>query len=356
MHRQTAWSRTGGLPSDRLAPTPPRNSPRTSPKPATVPLANVPRSREVARIEAFIAGLHSPNAFGAKDLKGGCFCLGQFACAVQTDVIADHSYLSSARTHALSTYNPLCLSCGLILCSLNYPFNVCPHCASSLVVPAHRPALLARVQDELATQIRNEELAAERERDELRARAGAFPTLGGATPALSDHNPRPEQRPAPPTQPQTHKVLSLGTPKGKGRAGKVTISSYTTTPAVAGSSGQQQIAQAAKPKDEDPLDDPSQPPRVPPPPKEQPHARKVDGRRWEDRRPGAVGAIYVPPKPAAAAAQVAQQQQQRQQPIARYVPGAPIPVEGAASGSNRRRRRKKADGSANAEPTPSASS
>ncbi|KAH7101057.1 hypothetical protein BKA62DRAFT_204791 [Auriculariales sp. MPI-PUGE-AT-0066] len=318
MHRQTAWSRTGpsgNLPSDRLAPTPSRNSPRTSPKPTTSPLPAGPRSKEVKRLEALVTGLSNANAYTKTDPKGGCFCL--------------------ARSHNLSPYTPLCLACGLIICSVNRPFFVCPSCRVPLVAPNQRPMLFARVQSELEVRIRAEEIAEQRARDEVRRQAGAFPTLSGHASPLQVPTPETSRAPTPTQQHQTHKVISLGAARGKGRGGKVTISSYTPVPA--GTSKQQQ-AQPASKGEEDPLEDSSLPPRVPPPPNEPPHARKVDGRRWEDRRPGAVGAVYVPPKP-----------KPRDEPMrvgeaivrGRGLDGRHVPGAAPAEGTKRRKRAKK---------------
>ncbi|KZV97354.1 hypothetical protein EXIGLDRAFT_583505, partial [Exidia glandulosa HHB12029] len=93
-----------------------------------------------------------------KDPKGGCFCL--------------------ARSHPLSTYTPICLACGIVLCARNLPQHICPSCSTSLLPTVQsRTQMADRVKNELDAQIAHEEREAERLRDEARARAGAFPTL-----------------------------------------------------------------------------------------------------------------------------------------------------------------------------------
>ncbi|KAI0033366.1 hypothetical protein K488DRAFT_36800, partial [Vararia minispora EC-137] len=85
-----------------------------------------------------------------------------------------------ARIHALSPYTPLCVSCGLILCSLQPTHLPCPSCTSPLLTPTQRDALVAQVQSELDATLASELSERLRAEEAARAAAGAFPSLPSA--------------------------------------------------------------------------------------------------------------------------------------------------------------------------------
>lgn len=76
-----------------------------------------------------------------------------------------------------------------------------------------------QLRQELEDTLAEEVAAAERVRDEARARAGAFPLLGapGQAPQAAPMQPQPQS--------QTHKVLSLNA-----KTKRVTVASYTPAP------------------------------------------------------------------------------------------------------------------------------
>jgi hypothetical protein len=124
-----------------------------------------------------------------------------------------------ARSHALSPYAPLCIHCGIILCTLHNPALPCPSCSNPLLPPATRNALLAQLQEELATQLsleavkRAEDLRLFQEAERARSGGGHFPTLTG----------QPDSKP---TQPQApRKVISLNS-----TTKKATISTFISVP------------------------------------------------------------------------------------------------------------------------------
>ncbi|KAJ7594596.1 hypothetical protein C8J56DRAFT_776564 [Mycena floridula] len=183
------------LPSDRLKPAQlqPRPANQTNKKGKTK--ADEPKSKAVQKLEKQLkALLNSNNKNGNKDPRGGCFCL--------------------AREHPLSSYTPLCTTCGLILCNLNGPQFACPHCSASLLSSVQHSALVSRVQSEIADTLRKEEEARARAEEKARQEAGAFPSLTGQTTIP----PRPPSGPG-------HVVLSLNS-----KTNKATISSARTTP------------------------------------------------------------------------------------------------------------------------------
>ncbi|KAL1744326.1 hypothetical protein HDZ31DRAFT_38979 [Schizophyllum fasciatum] len=245
----TPWTK-GSLPSDRIKPRPNKSlaqgmGGRGSPK-GKEPAAP-PKSRAVRKLEQQIDALRS--ASGVKDPAGGCYCM--------------------AREHALSSYAPACTRCGLILCAVNGPEHVCPHCESSLLSPDAASRLIERLEAEVAATLAREEAAQLRAEQEARARAGAFPTLSGAAPPL--RTPSPAQN-------QAHKVLSLNS-----RTKKATVTTFTPTPPPP--PGQQQQQEEAEPEVV----------RVPPPPSEPHHVkRKPDVQRpWKNMLGD--GARYIPP-------------------------------------------------------------
>lgn len=142
--------------------------------------------------------------------------------------------MDAARVHALSPYTPICTSCGLIICILTPPHVACAHCTSSLLTPHARDELIIRLHQEVEDTLEREAEAEARLREEAQAREGAFPLLGSSTPqamtthSASIHAARERAR-APPVAQQVHKVLSLSA-TGKGKAKKVTLSSYTPSP------------------------------------------------------------------------------------------------------------------------------
>lgn len=187
-----------------------------------------------------------------------------------------------ARAHPLSTYTPLCMSCGLVLCSINPPHFACPHCLSPLVPSNPRRAeLLAVLEAELAEQERKEEEERIRQKEARKAAAGAFPTLAQS----SSTGPGSAAVPAAPT---THKVLSIGGAKAGGKKGKVTLSSYTQSPA---SSQQSSRAPTPGPREPEIV-------RVPPPPAERAPvlvASRDKSRPFKNLvHPDASG-LYIPP-------------------------------------------------------------
>jgi predicted RNA-binding Zn-ribbon protein involved in translation (DUF1610 family) len=85
--------------------------------------------------------------------------------------------MAAARVHQLSTYNPLCFSCGLILCNLNLPQYYCPSCTEPVFSASTRDILVPRLEKELADQLALEESNRTQAIDDARRAAGAFPTL-----------------------------------------------------------------------------------------------------------------------------------------------------------------------------------
>ncbi|KIK58121.1 hypothetical protein GYMLUDRAFT_45672 [Collybiopsis luxurians FD-317 M1] len=206
MAYHTPWTqRHGSLPSDRIKPSNPNTSQSTPKGKGKISNSEqgLPKSREVRKLEGLLSALRGSQE-PKKDPKGGCFC--------------------QAREHPLSPYTSICRTCGLILCTINQPNFACPHCLTSLIPGNLRESLISRLEIQLDEIIAKEVAERERAIEEAKRQAGAFPTLSGATPPLS------MQKPSAP-QPQTHKVISLGSnSKSKSKSKKVTISSYTTTP------------------------------------------------------------------------------------------------------------------------------
>jgi hypothetical protein len=126
------------------------------------------------------------------------------------------SYHFLARAHSLSAYVPICQGCGLVLCELNLPQFSCPHCDSQILTPLFRAYLLPRLKEQISVRIGKEEQDRERELEDARRAAGAFPAL------IATDSSAPVAKSAPPNQ--THKVLSLNH-----RSKKVTVS-YTVSP------------------------------------------------------------------------------------------------------------------------------
>ncbi|KAK7683287.1 hypothetical protein QCA50_013549 [Cerrena zonata] len=200
MHR-TAWTtHSSSLPSDRI---PPANRSSAAPKAKAKGKQNdttaPPKSVEVRKLEKLRKDLDKS---GGQDPKGGCFC--------------------QARDHVLSEYIPICRSCGLILCSLNAPCYACPHCATPILTPEGRLALISRIDNEISDTLLREEQQRQRAAEEVRQAEGAFPTLFTSSSKPSESAPGTLQ--SHPVN-QSHKVLSLNS-----KTKKVKVSSFTTHP------------------------------------------------------------------------------------------------------------------------------
>ena len=150
----------------------------------------------------------------------------------------------TGRIHPLSTYTPVCHTCGLPLCSVNLPYHPCPHppCRTSLLSSTSDPfrvqiqPLIARIENEIRDQLSKEEneriLAAE----ELRLREGAFPMLRPSpspspSPSPGNHPSHPRSGGGStanhPPQNQGYAVMSL-TGGRTGKRSQVTVASYRT--------------------------------------------------------------------------------------------------------------------------------
>ncbi|CAE7197350.1 unnamed protein product [Rhizoctonia solani] len=206
----TAWAgkKQGGssLTSDlltprRQSPAPTQSQPKR-PKSQASP-AGLPKSTEVKKLERLIDEVSTGIVDSRVASRPGCFCL--------------------ARTHALSHYVPICVHCGIILCSLHNPALPCPSCSSPLLPPAARNALLLQLQEELAIQLQREdeklaeEMRAAQEVELHKSGGGKFPTLTG----------QPETKSA---QNAPRKVLSIGS-SGK----RPTLSTFISVPSPAAS-------------------------------------------------------------------------------------------------------------------------
>ncbi|WVQ98644.1 hypothetical protein IAU59_005775 [Kwoniella sp. CBS 9459] len=191
-----------------------------------------PKSREVKKLEALKEKLRMVKEGEGQakvNLEEGvkCFC--------------------QARVHTLSSYTPLCQSCGLVICSLHPAHLPCPSCAHPLSTPAQLARLILRLEVEIENQLAKEERQrqeAERERlARLAAEAGggAFPTLGGGGGGGGRAStPVSVGQPA-----GARKVISIGGGgggagagggKGKGK-GKSTITTTTYKPSPSPSNG-----------------------------------------------------------------------------------------------------------------------
>lgn len=99
--------------------------------------------------------------------------------------------LCQGEKHALAPYAPLCVSCGLILCSALVPapispHSACPSCSASPILPSHtRTQLLSEMVDTRERLVEEQQSReAERRAEVARQRSAgvdsAFPTLGQA--------------------------------------------------------------------------------------------------------------------------------------------------------------------------------
>jgi hypothetical protein len=176
-----------------------------------------------------------------------------------------------ARQHDVSSYSPLCLACGLILCSINQPQYACPYCSTPLLTAAGKSSWLRRLETQIADVLTKEAEDRERAAEEARKAAGAFPTLAGASSGSVARSPVAPSGLRSTNQP--HKVLSLNS-----KTKVVTVSSYTT-PAPSRPVSRTEPATEVI--------------RVPPPPGEVIFARKPldPARPWADLK--GEGAKYV---------------------------------------------------------------
>ncbi|PWN21764.1 hypothetical protein BCV69DRAFT_297976 [Microstroma glucosiphilum] len=152
------------------------------------------------------------------------------------------------RVHPLFKRRPICLSCGLLLCSMNTPTPFspdagCPSCSTILLPPAERSALLSslisqRDEAEQRALARVEHVRAERERAKEEKRAVAsqelFPELSGGDAAARERarqlsialGRKPRDDGGMRAVERKARVLTIG------KKGKVTVGS-TKKPAVA---------------------------------------------------------------------------------------------------------------------------
>lgn len=234
---------------------------------------DVPKSLEVKRLESILSGLRSLRVDGpleekGPDPKGGCFCQGEcnrnlphplpiqfrargiqfferggwggvakfirFFCRMphfRTGGVfrpINRAYISqTGRIHPLSTYTPVCHTCGLPLCSLNLPYHPCPHppCRTSLLSSTPDPfraqiqPLVARIETEIRDQLKKEENERVLAAEELRIREGAFPILRPSP------SPTPSPSPGNHLQDRGYAVMSLSGGRG-GKRSHVTLASY----------------------------------------------------------------------------------------------------------------------------------
>ena len=183
-----------------------------------------------------------------------------------------------ARMHALSTYTPICRSCGLILCELNLPNFACPHCTEALLTPTARDALIQTLDVRIDEALAKEEADRQRVIQQARAAEGAFPTLSAAASRSTTPGSGSDAQASHPVN-QTHKVLSLDS-----KTRKVKVSSYTP-PAVARTASTDKTKQQPEPEYK----------RVPAPPPEVPcsSAPPNPQRPWANAR--GLNVTYVPP-------------------------------------------------------------
>ncbi|THU98146.1 hypothetical protein K435DRAFT_721077 [Dendrothele bispora CBS 962.96] len=250
--RQTPWTGSS-LPSDRIKPS---YSSKSNEKPRgknATPSNEPPKSKDVRRLESLLSALRVSTV--QTDPTGGCFC--------------------QAREHPLSSYSPICRSCGLVLCSLNQPSFSCPHCSSTLLAGNQRDIFISRIETQISDVLEKE--AAERERilEEARRQAGAFPALSSNANILSNKSSQNLSINAPTPQPAAaRKVMSL---TGKGRKGKVVMSSYTPVSSRPASRSESEV----EPVEEEQV-------RVPPPANQTDFSRRAPdaARPWANLRGG----------------------------------------------------------------------
>ncbi|OSD00173.1 hypothetical protein PYCCODRAFT_1371757 [Trametes coccinea BRFM310] len=251
MHH-TAWTKKGSsVPSDWISP---KSQPQIAPvkSKAKQKDSTPPKSKEVRRLEKLRDDLRKSSGLD-KDPKGGCFC--------------------QARMHVLSSYTPICRSCGLILCELNLPNFACPHCSAGLLTPLARDTLVQKLDDSIASILAKEEEERQRAIQEARNAEGAFPTLSAAASRALGSDAQASH----PVN-QTHKVLSLDS-----KTRKVKVSSFTP-PSVSRTASTEKLNKEAEPEHK----------RVPPPPAEVICSSASNLQRpWANMR--GLNITYVPP-------------------------------------------------------------
>lgn len=143
--------------------------------------------------------------------------------------------------HALSAHTPICQSCGLILCELNLPNHACPHCASPLLHPSARAALIETLEALIDEILAKEDADRQRVIQDARAAEGAFPTLSAAASRASTPGSGSDAQGSHPVN-QTHKVLSLDS-----KTRRVKVSSYTP-PAVSRTASAEKVKVVPEPE------------------------------------------------------------------------------------------------------------
>lgn len=272
MSHYTPWThKPSSLPSDRI---PAHKQTAKGTSKGKQKEAGVPQSKAVRKLDKLREGLVTlGEGAPTRDPNGGCYCQGMCVPSL-FHTLSIYIYTNSAREHDLSIYTPVCLRCGLILCSLNLPHHACPHCQAALLTVPARRALIQSLEQSIAHTLAHEEREREQVIEEARKAAGSFPTLAAAASggALDAH----------PTN-QTHKVLSLNS-----KTKKVIVSSYTKTKPP-------QPTQAFKGGNAEPFE--PEPRRVPRPPDEVPFSTKPLNmeRLWMNTRPGERAVTYIPP-------------------------------------------------------------
>ncbi|KAJ8694620.1 hypothetical protein PTI98_007278 [Pleurotus ostreatus] len=231
MAAKTPWSKSS-VPSDRIKPSHSQTAPS---KRKGGGAAQPTKSKAIIQLEILLKNLREYTG-RERDPKGGCFC--------------------QAADHQLSSYTPICRTCGLILCSLNQPYWACPHCHTGLLpTSATREAIITRLESQIEETAAREVEEQRRAEEEARQASGAFPTLS-ANPSTSSLRPSTNE---------PHKVLSLNSKTKK------VIVSYNSSPATSRPTSRADVEN----KEEVVR-------RVPPPPAEVSYARQAPdpARPW----------------------------------------------------------------------------
>lgn len=174
----------------------------------------------------------------------------------------------------MSSYTPVCRTCGLILCTLNLPQFACPHCSSPLLSPVARESLVKQLSTQISETLAREAQERERIAEDARKAVGAFPPLLGSDPALSSGAPASESF-VQYSANQAHKVLSIDH-----QTKNVVLSSYNLTIVPSHPFSREAI----------------EPHRMPPPSPEISYAKtKLDpDRPWANLRGGSIR--YIAPR------------------------------------------------------------
>src|SRR6266550_1252547 len=187
-------------------------------------------------------------------------------------------FINKARDHALSSYTPICRTCGFILCSMNLPQYACPFCSGALLSPQEKSSLVASLEKQIRDILDREEREREKEAQDAKKAAGEFPTLLNSMKGGQSFPGGKEAQ---------HKVLSVKSTTTKGGASKIVVSSrsYSSTPV------------SSRPASRGPdanKEEPGEQMRVPRPGREPKHADRVvgPGRPWENLLGKSV--TYVP--------------------------------------------------------------